>query len=249
MIDKIAILGDFNPIYETHHRLNDSIRDVQNFLNKKIQFDWITTDTFNCKVVFEKHNYKGLWIAPGSPYRDMNNALGTIKYVRENKIPTLGNCGGFQHMLIEFAKNICGIENADHEETNPNSSEIIIKRLACSLKGEQETLTIIDESSSLYKTHGKKKLIGKYFCSYGVNEDYLEVLKSNGINFTSISNDGNYRSFEIDNHPFFVGTLFQPALTSTKKNSSPMIIEFIKESLKKKTTTNRQKILRAKTAS
>jgi len=232
MISKIAILGDFNPIYETHHRLNDSTRDVQSILKKEIQFDWIATDTFNCKVVFESKNYKGLWIAPGSPYKDMNNSLDAIKYVRQNKIPTFGNCGGFQHMLIEFAKNECGIENADHEETNPDSSEILIKRLACSLKGEQEKLSIISEPSILNKVYGGTNLIGKYYCSYGLNENYIEPLRSNGIFFTSKSEDGNYRSFEIDNHPFFVGTLFQPALTSTKNNSNPMIIEFIKQSIK-----------------
>lgn len=232
MISKIAILGDFNPIYETHHRLNDSTRDVQSILNKEIQFDWITTDTFNCKVVFERNNYKGLWIAPGSPYRDMNNALDAIKYVRQNRIPTFGNCGGFQHMLIEFAKNECGIENADHEETNPDSSEILIRRLACSLQDKQEKLLIISESSILNKVYEGKNLIGKYYCSYGLNENYIEPLRANGINFTSKSESGNYRSFEIDNHPFFVGTLFQPALTSTKNNSNSMIIEFIKQSIK-----------------
>lgn len=215
-----------------NHRLNDSTRDVQKFLNQDIQFDWISTDEFNYEVVFQKHNYKGLWVAPGSPYRNMNNALDQIRYAREHKIPTFGNCGGFQHMLIEFAKNECGIDHADHEETNPNGSEIIIQRLACSLKGEQETLTLIDETSYLYKIYGTKKLIGKYYCSYGLNENYIETLKSNGIRFTSTSDDGNFRSFEIDNHPFFIGTLFQPALTSTRENSNPMIIEFVKESIK-----------------
>lgn len=232
MIAKIAVLGDFNPIYETHHRLNDSIRDVQSFLNRTIQFDWIATDVFNCKVVFEQQKYKALWITPGSPYKDMNNVLNTIQYARTHHIPTFGNCGGFQHMIIEFAKNVCGIENADHEETNPLSKELLIKKLTCSLKGQTENLKIINHSSILYNTYKQENLIGRYFCSYGINENYLEVLKSNGINFTSISNEGNYRSFEIDNHPFFVGTLFQPALTSTKKHSNPMILEFIKTSLK-----------------
>lgn len=232
MLDKIAILGDFNPIYETHHKLNESIRDIQSFLGKEIQFDWIATDIFNCKVVFERQKYKGLWIAPGSPYKDMDNVLNTIKHVREHNIPTFGNCGGFQHMIIEFAKNVCNIKNADNEETNPESPELLIKRLSCSLKGEEESLNIIEEESLLYKAYKRKRMIGKYFCSYGLNNKYLEVLKSKGMKLTSISEDGNYRSFEIDSHPFFVGTLFQPALTSTRKESNPMIIEFIKRSLK-----------------
>jgi len=232
MINRIAILGDFNPVYETHHKLNESVKDIQKFLNMDIQFDWIATDIFDCKIVFEKQNYKGLWVAPGSPYKDMENVLYTIKYAREFNIPTFGNCGGFQHMIIEFAKNECHIEKADHEETNPDSTEILIKRLTCSLVGEQELLQIIDPVSILYKAYNKKELVGKYFCSYGLNDKYLEILKSKGMKFTSISEDGSYRSFEIDTHPFFVGTLFQPALTSTTKESNPMIIEFVRQALK-----------------
>ena len=234
MIEKIAILGDFNPIYETHHKLNESTRDLQDFLQRKIQFDWISTDVFRSKIVFEKQNYLGLWIAPGSPYKDMKNVIKTIKYTRENNIPTFGNCGGFQHMVIEFAINVCLIENADHEETSPESSENLIKRLSCSLKGTEEVLEIIDEKSILYKTYNRRKLIGKYWCSYGLNSKYHEILESSGMKFTSVSEDGNYRSFEITSHPFYIGTLFQPALSSTNKDSNPMIIEFVNKCLEGK---------------
>jgi CTP synthase (UTP-ammonia lyase) len=232
MIEKIAILGDFNPIYSTHHALNDSTRQIQKHLNTAIQFDWIATDIFEPKIVFEKNNYKGLWIAPGSPYKSMDNVIAAIEYTRNNNIPTFGNCGGFQHMIIEFAINVCGIEAAGHEETNPDSAELLIKKLACSLKGEQENLTIINRDSFLYRTLQSETLLGKYYCSYGVNEQYVETLTQNGLTFTSTSEDGHYRSFEIMTHPFFVGTLFQPALTSTEETPNPIIIEFIKKSIK-----------------
>ena len=233
MIEKIAILGDFNPIYETHLKLNESTRDLQDFLQRKIRFDWISTDVFRSNIVFEKQNYLGLWIAPGSPYKDMQNVIQTIKYARENNIPTFGNCGGFQHMVIEFAINVCQIENADHEETNPDGSEHIIKELSCSLKGTEEYLEIIDEESILYKTYKRKNLNGKYWCNYGLNSKFHKILESRGMKFTSVSDDGNYRSFEISGHPFYLGTLFQPALSSTRKDSNPMIIEFVKKCLKK----------------
>ncbi|WP_306351047.1 glutamine amidotransferase-related protein [Flavobacterium sp. '19STA2R22 D10 B1'] len=229
MVSKIAILGDFNPIHYTLHALNDSTRAVQKSLNTEIQFDWISTDIFNPKIVFENNNYKGLWIAPGSPYKDMENVLNTIEYARQNNIPTFGNCGGFQHMIIEFARNACKITNADHEETSTNHEDILIKKLSCSLKGEQEKLEIIDLDSFLFKTLRQEHLIGQYYCSYGINEKYIDILEKNGMVFTSKSEDNHYRSFEIKSHPFFVGTLFQPALTSTDDKPNPIIIEFIKK--------------------
>jgi CTP synthase (UTP-ammonia lyase) len=233
MIRKIAILGDFNPIHATHHALNDSARQVSKYLNQEIQFDWISTDTFDCTVVFKNNLYSGLWIAPGSPYKDMENVLKAIRYTRENNIPTFGNCGGFQHMIIEFAKNVCNIEQADHQETNREAEHLLITKLSCSLKGEQEELEIIDKQSFLYKTLGKENLLVSYYCSYGINNQYLDVLKSNGLSFTAQAGE-HMRAFEIKSHVFFVGTLFQPALTSTEENPNPIIVEFVKKSIENK---------------
>lgn len=230
MTYKIAILGDFNPVYSTHHALNDSIRQVQKIFKEEIQFDWISSDIFNYKIAFQ-NMYCGLWIAPGSPYKDMENVIKTITYARENDVPTFGNCGGFQHMIIEFARNVCGITKADHEETNPNSTDLIISKLSCSLIEQKEELTIIDKNSILFETQKKEKLLGKYFCSYGINVKYIDTLKSNGLKLTAIATDGQVRAFEIEKHPFFVGTLFQPALTSTIDEPNPLIMKFVKQSI------------------
>lgn len=228
MLYKIALLGDFNPAYSTHHALNDSIRQVTKLFADEIQFDWIGTDIFNCKTAFT-NLYKGLWIAPGSPYKDMQQVLDAIKYVRTNSIPTLGNCGGFQHMIIEFARNVCGITLADHEETNPGSPDLLIEKLSCSLVEQQEQLTICDTNSLLFNIIQQEQLTGKYFCSYGLNKSYVDQLTSNGLKITALSSDDEVRAFEINNHPFFIGTLFQPALTSTADEPNPIITAFVKK--------------------
>lgn len=228
MLYKIALLGDFNPAYSTHHALNDSIRQVTKLFADEIQFDWIGTDIFNCKTAFT-NLYKGLWIAPGSPYKDMQQVLDAIKYVRTNSIPTLGNCGGFQHMIIEFARNVCGITLADHEETNPGSPDLLIEKLSCSLVEQQEQLTICDRNSLLFNIIQQEQLTGKYFCSYGLNKSYVDQLTSNGLKITALSSDDEVRAFEINNHPFFIGTLFQPSLTSTADEPNPIITAFVKK--------------------
>ncbi len=225
---KIAILGDFNPIYHTHHALNDSILQVCDHLGTFVQCDWIGTDVFDTKVIFGKHLYSSLWIAPGSPYKDFENVLNVTRYARVNNIPTLGNCGGFQHMVIEFARNVCGIAHADHEETNAESGELVIHKLACSLAGLEENLSIIGQESIIYSILQKQKFTARYFCSYGLNEKYQDVLQRNGLVFTSKSDDGAIRSFELKSHPFFVGTLFQPALVSSDGEPNPILVEFFR---------------------
>jgi CTP synthase (UTP-ammonia lyase) len=159
----------------------------------------------------------------------MQNVLDSIRYVREKKIPALGNCGGFQHMIIEFARNVCGITLADHEETNPGSPDLLIEKLSCSLVEQQEELTVVDKNSLLFDIIQKEKLVGKYFCSYGLNNSYVDQLQSKGLIPTALSKDGQVRAFEISDHPFFIGTLFQPALTSTVDDPNPIIIAFVKK--------------------
>lgn len=232
MTNRIAILGDFNPVYQTHHALNDSIRQSVRQFDQDIQFDWIDTNTFNFKTAFDKL-YSGLWIAPGSPYKNAQNVIDAIAYTRQNDIPTFGNCGGFQHMIIEFARNVCGVSAADHEETNPDAKDLVITKLSCSLIEKEEELSIVDTSSILYKIIEKDKLVGKYYCSYGVNEKYVENLKVNGLKLTAFSLDQQVRAFELKTHPFFLGTLFQPALTSSKDFPNPIIIEFIRKCLQR----------------
>ena len=135
-------------------------------------------------------------------------------------------------MIIEFARNVCGITNADHEETNPNATDLLISKLTCSLVEQEEELRITDTNSLLFDTIKREKLLGKYFCSYGINGKYIDNLKANGLKLTAISPDGQVRAFEIDKHPFFIGTLFQPALTSTIDEPNPLIIEFVNRSIK-----------------
>ena len=224
---KIALLGDYDPSMVTLKAINDTFDPLMNQLNKDIRFLWFDTDKFNYEKAF-RDGYAGLWITPGSPYRDMENVLNSISYTRQNNIPTFGNCGGFQHMAIEFARNVCHIYNADHQETNPSGKELIIVKLACSLVEQSELLTITQKDSILNRIIGKDQFTGKYFCSYGINSQYLKNLESNGLLFTAMSEDGQMRAFEIQSHPFFLGTLFQPAMTSDENHLNPLIVEFVK---------------------
>ena len=92
---------------------------------------------------------------------------------------------------------------------------------------QSEVLKIIRKDSILNQIIGKEQFIGKYFCSYGINNQYVKLLESNGLMFTAASEGGQMRAFEIKSHPFFLGTLFQPALSSDENEVNPIIVEFI----------------------
>jgi CTP synthase (UTP-ammonia lyase) len=227
---KIVVLGDFNPQYHTHIALNESIRHLTKAVNGKVIIEWRGTEIFDF-ISELKSDYSGLWIASGSPYKDPENVFNTIRYARENNIPTFGNCGGFQHMIIEYARNVCGITDADTEETNPEGKDLIISRLVCSLVGQEEDITI-KKTSFLYSLIGKTHLIGRYHCSYAINPRYIPLLERGNMKMTATNVDGDIRAFEISSHPFYIGTLFQPALTSSEEKPNPILLGFVKHVLR-----------------
>ncbi len=80
--------------------------------------------------------FSGIWVVPASPYANMPGVLESIRWARENGRPFLGTCGGFQHALIEFGRNVAGLAGADHAETAPEAKLLLVTRLACSLVGK-----------------------------------------------------------------------------------------------------------------
>src|ERR1700709_642337 len=130
---KLAIIGDFNPENKTHIATDEAIGHAKKYLNIDIKAEWVATETVIENFASVTENYRGFLISPGSPYKSMVDVLEIIKYTRTNSIPTLGTCGGFQHMVIEFARNVLNIQDAEHAETNPYASNLVINPLSCSL--------------------------------------------------------------------------------------------------------------------
>lgn len=225
---KVAILGDFDPRMATHQALNASIAHCLPQVAVPLSCDWIGTADFEPEAVFAGP-YAGLWVAPGSPYQDMDNVLRALRYTREQQVPTLGTCGGFQHMLLEYARSVCGLVDADHEETNPAAADLVIAKLTCSLTGEEEQLRISDPDSLLYRLLQQSVVRGRYVCSYGLSPRFVDQLAAHGCAFTAFTAQHEVRAFELPTHPFYLGTLFQPALTSTPAHPDPLIVGFLRQ--------------------
>src|ERR1700733_9343232 len=134
---KLAIIGDFNPSSATHIATNSAIQHSKKYLKAELDVEWVPTDAILADIAGIANRYQGFWIAPGSPYKSMTGALEIIKYARMNNIPTLGTCGGFQHMAIAFARNVLGVTDAEHAEYDPYASKLVVTPLSCSLVGKK----------------------------------------------------------------------------------------------------------------
>ena len=119
---RIGILGDFNPEFPSHHATNDALQHAAVQLNLKIDSDWIPTPSLlvaGAEKMLE--SFDGLWASPGSPYKSFDGMLKGIEFARRRDWPFFATCGGFQYTLIECARNVLGIADADTAENNSGS--------------------------------------------------------------------------------------------------------------------------------
>ena len=221
---RIALVGDFDKKMHTHIALNDSIEHCKPYLPFEVEANWVPTIHCN-EIMSASKLYDGIWIAPGSPYEDDNNVLEMIRWARENNIPLFGTCGGLQFMVLEYARNKLGIIDAGHTESGASDNPVI-SVLSCSLKGQEEQISIPDKASWLFHIFQSHNVAARYFCRYGVNPSYYSILNQHPFVFSAFSATGDVRAFELIGHRFFKGTLFQPSLDSTKGHPNPIILSF-----------------------
>jgi Glutamine amidotransferase class-I len=133
---RIGILGDFNPKFRSHPATTEALQHAAHKLDLKLDSEWIPTPSLTAPGA-EKilESFDGLWGSPGSPYKSFDGMLKGIEFARRRDWPYLGTCGGFQYALIEFARNVLGIADADTAENNSGSKNIVIYPVACAVTG------------------------------------------------------------------------------------------------------------------
>ncbi|MGI8602308.1 MAG: CTP synthase C-terminal region-related (seleno)protein [Verrucomicrobiales bacterium] len=227
----IAVVGDFDPSNRSHLATNDAISHSAKALGVPVEYCWLGTDEVSAAdPVRQLADFSGLWMAPASPYRSMEGALLAIRTARESRSPLLGTCGGFQHIVLEYARSVLGLADAEHEEIMPHASRLFISRLACSLVGRALIVTL-DPGSLVARLYGRLNAEEEYFCNFGVNPDYVNVLRSGALQIVGSDDEGEARVVELAEHPFFIGTLFIPQLRSLGTAAHPLVSGFIKACL------------------
>ncbi len=220
---RIGIIGEFDGAFETHVATNAAIEHSRAGLQADVAYEWVSTGRLD-EALFERCS--GVWVAPGSPYKDMQKTLRTIQFARERRVPTLGTCGGFQHMMIEYARNVLGITDAQHAEYDPYGSCLFISELACSLAGREMDLRLV-AGSKVAEIYGATKVTEQYYCNFAVNPEYVDQIRSGPLQVCGSDSEGEVRVIEHPDHPFYVGTLFVPQALSTADRPHPLIRAFV----------------------
>ncbi|MFE2322518.1 hypothetical protein ACFXD5_01060 [Streptomyces sp. NPDC059385] len=203
---RIALVGDRSPHVKSHIRIPLLLDALAARDGLVLDAYWIPTGEAGALRGFD-----AVWVLPGSPYASESGVLAAIRTAREEGIPFLGTCGGFQHTLLEYARTVCGLADASHAENDPDATDPLITPLACSLVGHQG-LVRAEPGSLAESALGAERSTEHYHCNYGPAPRHLPTLAAHGLRLSGHDEDGQVRIAELPGHPFFLATLFQPEL-------------------------------------
>ena len=222
---RIALVGDYSDGIIAHRAIPIALKMAVEKLRANVSWEWLHSRSLAGDVAEMLSSYAAVWCVPGSPYENMRGVLDAIRFAREGNRPFLGTCGGFQHAIIEYAQNVWGIDAA-HAETAPDAKNLVIAPLMCALVEVKGALHF-EPQSRLAKIYGRETATEEYHCSFGLNPEYVDRFKSGPLKVAARDDQGNIRAVELEMHPFFIGTLFQPERTALRDQLPPLAAAFV----------------------
>ena len=239
----IAMCGKYTELPDAYKSVLEAFihSGVEN--DARVNIKWVATEEVKTDKdalrLFE--NIDGILLLPGFGKRGSEGKILSCKYARENNIPFLGICLGLQCAVIEFARNVCGLDNANSTEFNKKTKYPVIDLMesqrAIKLKGGTMRLGAYDceleSGSKAQKAYGRKKISERHRHRWEVNNRYRDRLEKNGLRISGINSELNLVEIvELKNHPWYVAAQFHPELKSRVSKAHPLFRDFIKASVK-----------------
>jgi CTP synthase (UTP-ammonia lyase) len=220
----IGLIGDYDAGVPAHRAIPIALRLAADTLDLGVTVEWVPT--LEITDASRVAAFDGLWCVPASPYQSMEGALRAILFARENGRPFLGTCGGFQHAAIEYARNVLGWADAEHAESSPGARCAVISPLACALV-EVTGVVRFRDGTRIHAAYGCAEAHEEYHCQYALNPEFLTALLAGPLRESAHDAAGDVRAVELDEHPFFVATLFQPERAALAGRLPPLVRAFV----------------------
>jgi CTP synthase len=248
VVGKYFDTGDF-VLSDAYISVIEAIKHASYSLGRKPNISWLNAVDFEKGGTSLKKlsKFDGILVPGGFGERGIEGKLNVIKYARENNIPYFGICYGMQLLVIEFARNVLGLKDANTAEINPDAKDVVIdimpdqkKKLEDKDYGGSMRLggypAVLKEDSIAGKAYGVSEIMERHRHRYEVNPEYIESIEKQGLAFSGKSPDGKLMEIvELprSEHPFFLGTQFHPEFQSRPLSPHSIFLEFIKAGIKK----------------
>ncbi|HUO59054.1 MAG TPA: CTP synthase, partial [Candidatus Acidoferrales bacterium] len=248
----IGVVGKYVEYEDSYKSLKEALVHAALNYNLKLRLEWVEAEGLETKdksYYQQLEGFDGILVPGGFGKRGIAGMLNGIRYAREEKVPYFGICLGMQTACIEFARNVCGLEDANSSEFDPATPHRVIYKLR-ELRGVEElggTMRLgawecrLQPGSKAAKAYGSTEISERHRHRYEFNREYEELLTGAGLQITGTTPDGTYVEIvEIADHPYFLGCQFHPEFKSKPLEPHPLFLAFINASYQ-----NRQKRLSA----
>jgi CTP synthase len=238
----IGIVGKYVEYEDSYKSLKEALVHGAVAHNLKLKVDWIEAEGLESKdhtVQAQLEEVDGILVPGGFGKRGIEGMLKGIQFARENKVPYFGICLGMQTACIEFARNVCGLEQANSSEFDPATPHRVIYKLR-ELRGVEElggTMRLgawacrLENGSLAQRAYGQTEISERHRHRYEFNREYESMLTAGGLRISGSTPDGTYVEIvEIPGHPFFLGCQFHPEFKSKPLEPHPLFTAFIKVS-------------------
>jgi len=236
---EIAILGKYFGLPDSYLSVVESLNHASLHNKVKLNLHWVDSDNFN---VEDLAKYDGVVIPGGFGYRGIEGKIIAIEFLRKQKIPFLGICLGLQCAVIEFARNECGIKDANSSEFSQNTNNYVIDLLPNqNLENDDIGASMrlgtypckIKKGTLTSKIYNDEVIYERHRHRYEVNNKYKDKLEKAGLVISGMSPDNNLiEMIEVKGHPYFVASQFHPEFKSRPWEPAPMFMNFIEAASK-----------------
>lgn len=237
----IGLIGKYVELQDSYKSIAESFVHAGAANRCKVKLEYIHSEKLSQKNLEKKlGKLDGILVAPGFGERGIEGKIDAIKYARENKIPFLGICLGMQCAVIEFGRNVIGLEDVHSSEIKAEAKNKVIDLMEeqKSIKSKGGTMRLgsypceLESDSLAHKVYGKNNIDERHRHRYEFNNQYLETYRSNGMTPSGINPDnGLVEIVEIPDHPWFVASQFHPEYKSTVARPHPLFCSFVEASL------------------
>jgi CTP synthase len=242
---KIALVGKYAGLTDSYVSMTEALRHGGAACKTKVCISYLEAEKFEREpeCIKELADYDGVFVPYGFGPRGTEGKIAAAKFARENDVPFLGICYGFQLAVIEFARNVCGLKDANSTEINPDSPYPVIdlmpEQRGVSIKGATMRLgahkVVLQKGTMAYSFYKQEEIMERHRHRFEVNLDYIDALRSKGLCFTGKSLDGRrMETLELHSNYFYFASQFHGEFKSRPARPSPEYAAFIKACLGKK---------------